>query len=139
MKKFVIKVNGVAYDVEVEENNAGGKSSVPAAAPKAAAPAQSEKKEEKPQSGKKEEKPQPKPAAPAGSAGSEAITAPMAGTVMSVEVSVGDSVVKGQTLLVFEAMKMENEIVSPRDGEIASVNAAKGASVNSGDTLISLV
>lgn len=132
MKKFVVKVNGVAYDVEVEENGSTGAASVPAAAPQTAAPV-AKKEESKPAA------PAAAPAAPAGSAGSEDIKSPMPGTIMSVSAAPGDAVKKGQVLLVLEAMKMENEIVSPRDGEVASVNVQKGASVNSGDTLVSLV
>lgn len=129
MKRFSIKVNGVAYDVEVEENGsvAAPSASVPAAAPKAAVPAAA---------------PAAAPAAPApvaaGSAGSEAVKAPMPGTIISVNVAVGDSIKKGQALVVLEAMKMENEIVSPVDGTVASVNTTKGSSVNAGELLVSL-
>jgi biotin carboxyl carrier protein len=50
----------------------------------------------------------------------------------------GDEVKRGDILLILEAMKMENEIVSPQDGVIASVNTLKGESVNSGDLLVSI-
>lgn len=133
MKKFVIKVNGVAYDVEVEEN-ATGSASVPAAsvpaAPAAAAPAAAPAPAAKAA---------PKAAAPAAApAGSETVKAPMPGTILNVNVAVGDSVKKGQILCVLEAMKMENEIVAPRDGQVAAIQASKGASVNAGDPLVSL-
>jgi biotin carboxyl carrier protein len=62
----------------------------------------------------------------------------MPGTILSINVAVGDAVKKGQVLLVLEAMKMENEIVSPVDGTVASVNTSKGSSVNAGDLLVSL-
>ena len=62
----------------------------------------------------------------------------MPGTIMSIAVNAGDSVKKGQVLLILEAMKMENEIMAPRDGVVASVMTSKGASVNSGDALIAL-
>ncbi len=131
MKRFSIKVNGVAYDVEVEENGsvAAPAASVPAAAPKAAAPAAAP--------APAAAAPAPAPAA-AGSAGSETVKAPMPGTIISVNVAVGDSVKKGQVLVVLEAMKMENEIVSPVDGTVASVNTSKGSSVNAGELLVSL-
>ena len=55
-----------------------------------------------------------------------------------MKVSNGQSVKKGDVLVVLEAMKMENEIMAPRDGVVASVNVTKGASVNTGDLLVSL-
>lgn len=68
----------------------------------------------------------PAPAAAPAAAGSETINAPMPGNIMNVLVKAGDSVTKGQVLLVLEAMKMENEIMSPRDGVIAGVHVNKG-------------
>ena len=125
MKKFHITVNGTPYDVQVEEIGASAASvsapvapPAPVAAPAApavpAAPAPAEA---------------PKAAA-APVEGSETINAPMPGTVMSVP--------KGQVLLILEAMKMENEIMSPRDAVVAGVHVNKGDSVDSGKLLISL-
>ena len=74
----------------------------------------------------------------AGSAGGVKLEAPMPGTVLKINVKVGDSVKKGDTVLILEAMKMENEIAAPADGVIASVNVAQGASVNTGDVLATL-
>ena len=59
----------------------------------------------------------------------------MPGNILSVNVSNGDTVKKGQVLMVLEAMKMENEIMSPIDGTIVSVNTAKGSTVESGALL----
>lgn len=118
MRKFIVNVNGIGYEVEVEEVT--GNSAAPAAPKAPAAPAA------------------PKaPAAPA--AGSKPITAPMPGTILSVNVNSGDTVKSGQVLIVLEAMKMENEIMAPVDCRIASVKVQKGASVNSGDVLIEYV
>ena len=64
----------------------------------------------------------------------DTVAAPMPGTIVKINVSVGDAVKKGSVLLVLEAMKMENEIVAPSDGKISFV-ASKGASVNTGDAL----
>ena len=74
-------------------------------------------------------------AAPAPAAGAEVIAAPMPGTILSVNVAPGQSVRKGDVLMVLEAMKMENEIMCPRDGVVSSVQAAKGAAVESGTLL----
>ena len=72
-------------------------------------------------------------------AGACTVTAPMPGTILKVNVSVGDKVKKGQILLILEAMKMENEIVAAGDSTVATVNVSKGSSVNAGDVLVSLV
>ncbi|MBE7035469.1 MAG: biotin/lipoyl-binding protein, partial [Ruminococcaceae bacterium] len=80
------------------------------------------------------------PAAPAasGSAGAISVSAPMPGTILRIETSVGAAVKAGQTLVVLEAMKMENEIVAPQDGTIASIATSAGATVNNGDVLITM-
>ena len=105
MKNLIVTVNGVAYNVTVEE----GTGAPAAAAAPVAAPA----------------------AAPAPAAA-------MPGNILDVKVKAGDSVKAGDTLLILEAMKMENEISAPQDGTIASVNVRKGDVVNSGDLLITM-
>ena len=120
MKKFNITVNGNAYEVDVEEIGAAAPvAAAPVAAP-AAAPA-----------------PTAAPAAPA-AAGATTITCPMPGTIIDIKVAAGDSVAEGQLLVIFEAMKMENEIVAPCAGTVASINVNKGDSVDSGSVLLSL-
>jgi glutaconyl-CoA/methylmalonyl-CoA decarboxylase subunit gamma len=134
MKRFLIKVNGVAYDVEVEN---AGQSPVPVAPTPAQAAVVAHPAIANPV-------PAAVPPAPvvvsaaASKAGSWPIKAPMPGTVLAIQASPGQPVKKNQVLLVLEAMKMENEIVSPRDGIIAGVHTAKGSSVNAGDLLVSL-
>jgi len=64
------------------------------------------------------------------------VTAPMPGLVIEVEVQEGDAVKKGQGLLIVEAMKMQNEMKSPRDGVVKKILVQKGQTVNSRDTLI---
>ena len=63
------------------------------------------------------------------------MTSPMPGTILAINVAAGDTVKRGQVLMVLEAMKMENEIMCPCDGKIASVNTSKGSSVESGTLL----
>ena len=67
------------------------------------------------------------------------VAAPMPGLVKSVGVAVGDAVAAGQRLLVLEAMKMENDITSPRDGKVAAINVQPGSVVEGGKPLISIV
>ena len=74
----------------------------------------------------------------AGPVGGTVITCPMPRTIIDIKVSAGDVVAEGQLLLVFEAMKMENEIVAPCAGTVASINVNKGDSVDSGSVLMSL-
>lgn len=124
MKTYTITVNGVAYDVTVEEGAgvAAPVAAAPAAAPKAAPAAA------------------PKAAAPvaSGAAGAVKVNAPMPGKILAVKTQVGAAVKKGDVILVLEAMKMENEIVAPQDGTVASVNVSVGASVESGEVMVTL-
>ena len=124
MRKFTVTVNGKSYDVDVEE--IGGQS----AAPVAAAPRM--------EAAKPAEAPKATPAGGNVPAGAETVKAPMPGTILDIKVANGDAVKEGQVLLILEAMKMENEVVSPCDGTVASVNVAKGASVETGDVLVAI-
>ena len=64
------------------------------------------------------------------------VSAQIAGRVLSIKVKVGDTVAKGDVLLLLEAMKMENEIKSPIDGIVKDVPVAEGARVSEGQTLV---
>ena len=119
MRTFNIKVNGVSYAVEVEE--VGSTAAPAASAPAAAAPA-----------------PAAAPAsAPAAGAG-DPIKAPMQGTIVKVNVGVGDAVKKGDVVCLLEAMKMENEIFAPRDGKVTGVLCKQGDAVKIDDVLITI-
>lgn len=132
MRKFNIKVNGQAYEVEVEEV-AGGFAPAPVV-PVAAAPAPAVAPVAAPAPEKAEAKAAPAPTPVAAPAGGTQLKAPMPGTVIDFKATNGAAVKKGQTVLILEAMKMENEIVAPVDGVITFV-ASKGASVNTDDLL----
>ena len=68
----------------------------------------------------------------------EPIKAPMPGKINAIRVSEGQNVKKGDVILILEAMKMENEIVSPRDGVVDTINVSKGDTVKTGDILFML-
>ncbi len=132
MKKYNVTVNGVTYEVLVEE--AGVVSAPVAAAPApVAAPTPA---------------PVAAPAAPAatpvakpaasGTAGSIKVTAPMPGTILKLNVKVGDTIQANDLVCILEAMKMENEIFASEGGTVKSIEAAQGSSVNSGDVIITL-
>jgi glutaconyl-CoA/methylmalonyl-CoA decarboxylase subunit gamma len=70
--------------------------------------------------------------------GADVVVAPMPGTISQVNVSGGEKVIKGQTLMILEAMKMENEILAPRNCLVTEIRTEKGASVNAGDILVVL-
>lgn len=117
MKNYTITVNGTAYDVTVEEGT-GSAAPVKQAAPKKAAP---------------------KAAAPkATGQGATKVNAPMPGKILSVKVSTGQAVKKGDVLMILEAMKMENEVVAPSDGTIASIDVTEGSSVEAAAVLATL-
>jgi len=118
MKNYRVIVNGVEYDIAIEQVEAG--QVTPQQPPRApqAAPAPS---------------PQPQ-AVPGG----EDIKAPMPGTILSLGVKQGDQVKKGQVLLILEAMKMENEILAPRDGKVAALAVQAGQTGETGALLCTL-
>ena len=121
-----VTVNGVKYDVEIE----GGKASVvkkPAvvAAPEATGLSVTPKTPIA-----------TKPAAPAAAAAGLKVTCPLPGTIIALNVKEGDTVAAGQTLLVLEAMKMENNIDAERGGVVKQVLVSAGATVMEGDVLL---
>ena len=125
MKKFNVTVNGTVYEVEV--NEVGGVAPVAAPAPKAAAPAP-------------KAAPAATPAAAAAPvpAGAQTVDCPMPGKILSVAVTAGQAVKKGEVLCILEAMKMQNEIVAPHDATVAEVRVAANQTVATGDALVVL-
>lgn len=133
--KYIVTLNGMDYEVEVSESDAVVTNVAPAAAPVApvapaapvaAAPAA----------------PVPPAAAPAPAAvtttGGTDVKAPMPGTILDVQASVGQDVKAGDVLFILEAMKMENEIVAPCDGKITAVLTTKGSTVATDAVLASI-
>ncbi len=118
MKVYKIKVNGKAYRVELESVE-----ETASAAPVAA---------------KEEAKAAPAPASSpvlAGGGAGQDVPSPIQGSVVKILAKVGDKVKKGTPLVVIEAMKLENEVVSPFDGEVAEICVSKGQNVASKETI----
>jgi len=67
------------------------------------------------------------------------VVAPLPGTIMEISVKVGDIVKKGDTLLIMEAMKMENNVLAEKDGVVEIINVRPNDSVLQGDVLIELI
>lgn len=129
MKNYRITVNGNTYDVQVEELNGAVATKAPTVAQ--ATPVASPTPVATPAAST------PTPVS-TGSEGSAKVTSPMPGNILDIKVNVGDKVEANQCVVVLEAMKMENEIVTPSAGTVASVNVTKGQTVASGDVLITV-
>lgn len=127
LRKFLIRVNGNEYEVEMEEITEGVvQQTSPHASP--VTPVQTA--------------PEPMPVTPAKSAApiqsGASLEAPMPGTILNILVSPGQQVTENQPLLILEAMKMENEIVADRSGTITAVHVQKGEVVNPGQPLLEI-
>ena len=129
--KYKVTLNNRVFEVEVEQGEAMlldeyelTAPAAPAAAAPAAAPAA----------------PAAAPAAPAaptaGLAAGEVIKSPMPGNVLTLLVSQGQQVKEGDVLLILEAMKMENEVVSTKAGTVAQIVVSQGAVVETGSPLV---
>ena len=125
MTKYRIKLNGKVYEMEVEligENDSAQavKMASPAAVP---APVH--------------ENSAPKATVTSTVAANQAgaITSPLQGTIIKINAANGDAVKAGQTVIVLEAMKMQNDIVAPKDGTLSDLAVAVGDNVKSGQVL----
>ena len=132
--KYKVTLNNRVYEVEVEEGEAmlvDEYALAAPAAPAAAAPAAAPVAAAAPAA-------PASPAAPAGApvAAGEVVKSPMPGNVLKINVTQGQQVKEGDVLLILEAMKMENEVVSPKAGTVAQVVVAKGAVVETGSALV---
>jgi len=124
--KYKVTLNGKIYEVEVEQGEAMMVSvsdvvSAPAAPVVSAAPIPAEK-----------------PVAPVYDGGGELISSPLPGSIIEIKVSAGQTVKKGQILVLIEAMKMENEVLASRDGVVRQIITSRGASVETGAPLLTL-
>ncbi|MBQ4587751.1 MAG: biotin/lipoyl-binding protein [Bacteroidaceae bacterium] len=116
-----VEVNGTHYTVEMEKKPKAAPAPKPVARPvakPAAAPAAA---------------PAAKPAAASAKSG---VKSPLPGVILDIKVNVGDEVKKGQTIIILEAMKMENSINADKDGKVTAINVSKGESVLEGTDLV---
>ncbi len=118
--KANVEVNGISYDVNYESKNVvtttpvTRKSTTPGAAP------------------------QVHVTPPAAASNTTCVKAPLPGTIMTINVKVGDQVKRGDTLIVMEAMKMENSIMASKDGQVKAIHVTTGQTVAQDDKLIDL-
>ena len=146
MDKYQYKVNGIDYEVEIEEIEGttakvtvNGKSfevemkePVKATKPKKVSPVAAPAASTAPA-------PAAKPAAaPAKEGSGTKVTAPLPGTITEVKVAVGQAVKAGETVIILEAMKMQNNIEAETTGTITSVLVGQGDTVMEGATLITI-
>ena len=115
-----VELNGKKYTVEVERAESVAVPHIAAPKPAAAAPVAAPA------------------AAPKAAAGANSVTAPLPGSVTVVNVKAGDAVKAGQTLIIIEAMKMEDEVLAPADGTVTAVHVSGGQAVQQGDALLDL-
>lgn len=132
MKRFNFKINGNEYQTTVEQSGellqitVNGKSYT----------TQLEKDENSAVKPSVPKPAAPKPAAAAAAGAGKAVESPLPGVVVSIAVSVGQSVKAGDTLLTLEAMKMENAILAEADGTVTRIIVSAGDTVQSGDPLV---
>jgi biotin carboxyl carrier protein len=130
-ERFQVRVAGLAYDVTVSEENVVLAAPLRAPAPPPDEPPSIAAPRATPVA---VVEPAPSNAIPPGA--SPLISAPMPGLILSVDVTTGAPVTRGQSLVTLEAMKMRNSIRSPRDGVVRAIHVTAGQSVGHGDPLV---
>ncbi|MCX6063593.1 MAG: acetyl-CoA carboxylase biotin carboxyl carrier protein subunit [Caldiserica bacterium] len=134
MKRYKITVNGKTFDVDVEEVGAQKSGYAAVAAPAAPVPVPAPRPAPAPVPGASPAA--SRSAAPAG--GVTVMKSPLPGKILKVMATPGSSWKKGDTLLIIEAMKMENEILAPRDCTVEEVAVESNQTVKTGDLLLRL-
>ena len=124
--KYKVTLNNRVYEVEVEEGQAMLVDEYALAAPAAPAPAAAPVAAAAPAAA----------AAPVAVAGGETVKSPMPGNILKINVTQGQQVKEGDVLIILEAMKMENEVVSTKTGTVAQILVSKGAVVETDTPLV---
>ena len=138
-----VTVNGIPFEVEMKQPVKAGKQKVHLSEPSGQPGASSRKASADLQSAASSEQAASanagsQPAASSASAGGKPVVAPLTGTINDIKVKVGDKVNVGDTVVILEAMKMQNNIEAETAGTIASINVNKGDAVMEGDTLVTI-
>ncbi len=123
-----VSVNGLNFEVELKEPIYASKMPKTVKRPSPVTPAPA------PSAAPVAAQPQPKPVAASGTK----VTAPLPGTITELKVKVGDTIKNGDTVVVLEAMKMQNNIEAECDGTVTSIVVNQGDTVMEGDTLITI-
>ncbi|MBO5250807.1 MAG: biotin/lipoyl-binding protein [Bacteroidaceae bacterium] len=111
-----VEVNGTHYNVEMEKKPKAAPTPKPIPRPVA--------------------KPAAAPVATKPAAAKSGVKSPLPGVILDIKVKEGDTVKKGQTIIILEAMKMENSINADKDGKVTAINVSKGESVLEGTDLV---
>ena len=143
MKEYKYNINGNKYDVAINEvNDTTAKVTVNGTEYTVEWEKPVEEKpvvKVQPVAAKPATAPAAAPATPAAApVNGYAIKTPLPGVIIDVKVNIGDTVAKGQTVVVLEAMKMENNINADRDGKVTAIQVAKGDTVADGAVLVVL-
>jgi len=128
VNNYEVEIDGKLYKVTIEEISESQKTATDNTS-------QANQTQSKPQPAPEPTQPSP---APAASGSGQKVTAPMPGNIFKVLAQPGQAVKEGETVVVLEAMKMENEIVSPVDGTISAVHVTQGQAVEADDVLFEL-
>ena len=125
-----VTVNGIPFEVEMKQPVKAGKQKVKLGTPAPTASTTSDNASTTAAPAAQEEKPA------TASANGKPVVAPLPGTINDIKVKVGDKVNAGDTVVILEAMKMQNNIEAESAGTIVSINVSKGDAVMEGDTLV---
>ena len=129
-----VTVNGIPFEVEMKQPVKAGKQKVKLAEPTATTSSPAAKSTADSQATTSSQ-----PASQAApSTGGKPVVAPLPGTINDIKVKVGDKVNAGDTVVILEAMKMQNNIEAETSGTITSINVNKGDAVMEGDTLVTI-
>ena len=127
-----VTVNGIPFEVEMKQPVKAGKQKVKLSEERRV------KSEESNSSSSATNASSATATQPAAAASGKPVVAPLPGTINEIKVKVGDKVNAGDTVVILEAMKMQNNIEAETSGTITGINVNKGDAVMEGDTLVTI-